>query len=94
MIGCYILFSERLNHFYVGATQEDVNKRIMNHNSHRYGKHRYTATANDWTLFLFIESNDYAQAIRIEKHIKKMKSKTFILNLIKYPEMIDRLKNT
>jgi putative endonuclease len=29
--------------------------------------------------------------MKIEKHIKNMKSKKYILNLKKYPEMIERL---
>ncbi len=32
-----------------------------------------------------------AQALAIEKHIKAMKSKIYIHNLKKYPEMIDKL---
>ncbi len=92
MVGCYIIFSEKLNRFYIGVTQEGVEKRILNHNGHGYGERHYTATTNDWELFLFIESTDYSQAVRIEKHIKKMKSKTFIINLKQYPEIIERLK--
>ena len=92
MIGCYIIFSEKLNRFYIGVTQENVEKRILNHNEHNYGSHRYTAKTNDWEFFLFIDSKDYSQAVRIEKHIKKMKSKAFILNLKKYSELISRLK--
>ena len=86
------MFSKKLNRFYVGATQEDVEKRIQNHNMHVYGNHRYTSTAEDWELFHFIEAQDYSRAIRIERQIKKMKSKTFIMNLKKYPEMVDKLK--
>ena len=93
MIGCYIIFSKKLNRFYIGVTQQGVNERILKHNEHAYGNHRFTAKAEDWELFLFIESDDYKQAVRIEKHIKKMKSATFITNLKKYPELILKLKN-
>jgi len=34
---------------------------------------------------------DYPHAIRMEKHIKKMKSKVFIQNLKKYPELRNKL---
>jgi putative endonuclease len=74
MVGCYILYSNKLQRYYVGVTQEDVEKRIWKHNNHEYGNHRFTAKTNDWELFLFIESNNYGQAVRIEKKIKSMKS--------------------
>ena len=91
MVGCYILFSDKLNKFYIGATQEDVSKRIEKHNQSSYGKHRFTAAADDWHLFLFIPANDYAHAIRLERKIKSMKSVKYIQNLITYPELLDKL---
>ncbi len=93
MPGCYILFSQSLNQFYIGATHEDVVHRIQKHNQGTYGKSKFTSKAKDWVLFLFIECNDYSQAVNIERHIKKMKSKTYITNLAKYPEMILKLKD-
>ena len=91
MIGCYILFSETLNKFYVGATQDDVNSRIEKHNNSTYGTSRYTSVAEDWKLFIFIAVTDYAHAIRIERKIKSMKSSKYIHNLVKYPELIENL---
>ncbi|SHJ58208.1 putative endonuclease [Tangfeifania diversioriginum] len=88
---CYILFSEKLNKFYVGATNDNVEKRLEKHNDHSYGKHRYTAMANDWEVFLSIEANDYPHAIRMERKIKSMKSKIFIRNLKQYPELQSKL---
>ena len=89
---CYILFSEKLKSHYIGASHDDLQTRIVKHNSHEYGDHRYTAKADDWQLVLSIESETYSQAIRIEKHIKNMKSSVYIGNLIKYPEMVLKLK--
>ncbi len=91
MIGCYILFSETLNKFYVGATQDDVDSRIVKHNNSTYGTSRYTSVAKDWKLFLFIAVTDYTHAIRIERKIKSMKSSKYIHNLVKYPELIENL---
>jgi len=88
---CYILFSRKLNKFYVGATNDNVEIRLEKHNDHSYGKNRYTAMANDWQVFLSIEANDYPHAIRIERKIKSMKSKTFIRNLKQYPELQNKL---
>ncbi len=89
---CYILFSEKLNRFYIGACHDDLIIRIEKHNSHDYGSHRYTAKAGDWILFLKIECQTYSEAIRIEKYIKSMKSSTYIKNLRSYPEMVAKLK--
>ena len=91
MIGCYILFSNKLNKFYIGVTQEDILSRIEKHNLRTYGKQRFTAISNDWKLFLFIPTNDYAHAIRIERKIKSMKSAKYIHNLVSFPELIQKL---
>ena len=91
MTGCYILHSQKLNKFYVGATQEDVANRIIKHNSQFYGKNRFTAKADDWILQLFIPSNDYSQAIRIERKIKAMKSAVFIKKIIQDKGLLAQL---
>ncbi|MDO9153854.1 MAG: GIY-YIG nuclease family protein [Paludibacter sp.] len=91
MAGSYIIFSEKLNKFYIGATHEDVSLSIEKHNQSAYGKHKFTATADDWELVLFIPANDFAHAIRIEKKIKSMKSSLYIRNLTKYPNLLEKL---
>ena len=92
MIGCYIIFSEKLKKFYTGSTQDDLEERIKKHNDGSYGGHRYTSTANDWKLYLFIDTRYYKEAVAIERHIKAMKSSIYIKNLKKYPIMIEGLK--
>jgi putative endonuclease len=92
MVGCYIIHSKHLNRFYIGAVQDDLEARILKHNDHIYGKHRFTAKASDWKLFQFIECDSYTQSICIERYIKSMKSSIFIENLSKHPEIINRLK--
>ena len=91
MIGCYIIHSSKLNKFYIGATQEDFTSRIEKHNNGTYGKHRFTAKADDWVLFLFIPTKDYAQAIRIERKIKSMKSAVYIRELASNSEKVQQL---
>ncbi len=91
MCSCYILHSNALGKFYVGATHASVDKRIKKHNEHTYGKHRFTATANDWELFLNIPVNNYAHAVRIERKIKSMKSSRYIRNLKKYHELVEKI---
>lgn len=91
MLGCYILFSQKINKFYIGTTQSDLVERISKHNNGTYGRNHFTAIANDWYLYFFIETTDFAHAIRIERKIKAMKSKKYIENLAKYPEMLKKL---
>ncbi|MFO7827571.1 MAG: GIY-YIG nuclease family protein [Bacteroidales bacterium] len=92
-VACYILFSKKLNKFYVGATHDSVEQRLEKHNEHVYGNQHYTALANDWELFLSLEAEDYSHAIRMERKIKSMKSKIFIKNLKQYPELRKKLIN-
>ncbi len=90
---CYILFSKKLNKFYVGATHDNIEQRLEKHNEHSYGNQHYTSLANDWELFLSLEANDYPHAIRMERKIKSMKSKSYIKNLKQYPELKHKLLN-
>jgi hypothetical protein len=46
----------------------------------------YTPFQQAWVLFLEITCESKTQGLAIEKHIKKMKSRVYIENLIKYPE--------
>ena len=91
MNACYIIFSHKINKFYVGATHQDPQQRLLKHNQGFYGKNRFTAVTNDWELFLIIPACDYAHAIRIERKIKAMKSAKYIRDLKSNPEKIDLL---
>ena len=88
---CYIIFSPSLNKFYVGATQEDPEIRLQKHNASAYGNSKFTAKTSDWLIFLTIQTRSYRQALAIEKHIKSMKSTTYIRNLKQYNEMVIKL---
>ena len=90
MIGCYILHSKAHNKYYIGATQEDPITRLLKHNTKFYGG-TSTSYTSDWEIFLFIECSSYSQALHIERHIKNMKSTTYLINLSKYPAMISKL---
>ena len=89
---CYIIFSPKVNKFYIGASHLDFSLRLFSHNSHKYGKKHFTSIADDWQVYLIIEVENFVQALRIERKIKSMKSKIFIQNLKKYPELIDKIK--
>lgn len=85
----YILYSEKLNRFYTGSTS-NIDIRLDFHKNSE--NHKYTHNANDWLLMFSTECNNKSQMLSIEKHIKQMKSKVYIQNLMKYPEMIEKLK--
>lgn len=92
MAYCYILHSKSLNRFYIGATNVQIDLRIDKHLNHFYGDDSFTAKANDWIIFHTIECDSMEQAVKIEKHIKKMKSKAYINNLVKFPDLSFKLK--
>jgi putative endonuclease len=83
----YILYSKTLNKFYIGATRLNPEVRKERHILYYYGDQKFTSKASDWILYLEIECKTFKQALQIENHIKKMKSKAYIMNLKKYPEM-------
>ncbi|MCY2686643.1 GIY-YIG nuclease family protein [Salinimicrobium sp. TH3] len=91
MATVYILHSKKLNRFYTGYTN-DLDVRMNFHSIAHSNK--FTGKADDWILFLQIECKNKVQALAVERHIKRMKSKVYIENLKKYPEMLAKLKNT
>ena len=86
----YIIHSKSTNRYYTGTT-DSPEKRLIEHNSIKYDN-AYTKAGIPWKLFLVIDSLHSKQAFSIEKHIKSMKSKKYIENLKRYPEMIKKLK--
>jgi len=86
----YILYSEKLSRFYIGFTS-DFETRLEFHKNAE--SHIFTANAEDWVLFLRIPCENKAQGLDIEKHITKMKSKIYIENLHKYPDIILKLQD-
>ncbi len=88
---CYILFSQKLNRFYIGATADSLENRIEKHLSKAFGNHVFSAKANDWQIFFMIPCDTFDHAVRVEQHIKRMKSSVYIRNLAKYPEMIEAI---
>jgi putative endonuclease len=87
----YILYSPTNNLFYTGATTGTVKQRLRRHIEHYY-ENKFTEKIKDWELFLQIECISMKQALLIEGHIKKMKSKVYIINLKNFPPIIEKLK--
>ena len=86
---CYILYSKKLDRYYIGET-EDIDQRLILHNS-GFFKGSYTSKVSDWVIYYFIKCNSREQARAIEYYIKKMKSRKYIENLSKYPEISEKL---
>ena len=92
MIACYILWSQKLDSYYIGITHDGSTNRLQKHNSGFY-HNSYTKITDDWELFIEIKCLSVGHAAKIEKHIKRMKSKQYIKNLKIYPELIEKIKN-
>ncbi|MCD4790779.1 MAG: GIY-YIG nuclease family protein [Bacteroidales bacterium] len=91
MYYCYILYSPSKDTFYVGSTRLSTEQRLERHLSTYYGSMKFTSKFNDWELFHAIACQTFPQAMAIEKHIKKMKSKKYIRNFKLYPELSEKL---
>jgi len=87
----YILYSEKLNKHYIGSTELDPIDRLDQHLTKHFGNAKFTVQASDWEIIYTINCQSIRQARAIESHVKKMKSRTYIQNLIKYPEMTQKL---
>ncbi len=85
----YIIYSKSANCFYAGETV-NVPERVKQHNSGKY-KCAFSKQATDWKLFWTLECKSRVQAMKIEKHIKKMRNRNFYQSLNNYPELSQKL---
>jgi len=85
----YIIYSEKLNRFYIGTT-DHFSERLKKHNE-GYFEDAFSVKGVPWEEFLIIDQLSSSQALKMEKHIKSMKSSTYIRNLKKYSEMVEKL---
>ena len=67
MFSTYILFSKKLNKFYVGQTS-DLEQRIVDHNA---GRSKFTKSGRPWDLVYHMEFNTRSDAIQLESKIKR-----------------------
>ncbi len=74
----YILFSAKLNKYYVGACT-NLQRRLYEHN---IGHSKFTKTGIPWQLMYTEEFGTLQQAKTREYYIKKMKSRSYIEKLI------------
>jgi len=90
MSSVYIIYSLSIDKYYIGSCK-DLTIRMEEHRSKKY-KGSYTRQADDWELFLEIGNLSHSQSLKMEQHIKRMKSRVYVENLRKYPEIIEKLR--
>ncbi|MBN7810853.1 GIY-YIG nuclease family protein [Algoriphagus sp. H41] len=85
----YIIYSKSTDRYYIGQT-EDLGERLSMHNSHFF-THSFTKIASDWELKYALTCRSRSQALRIESHIKKNKSRKYIEDVIRHESIGLRL---
>lgn len=74
----YILYSEKLNKYYIGSSG-DPEKRLYYHN---LGKKGWTKTGVSWKLMFKKGFNDKEEAMSKERYIKRQKDRKYIEKII------------
>jgi putative endonuclease len=87
----YILYSPSRDKYYTGATTITAEIRLERHLENYYDN-KFTEKISDWELYFNIDCDSMKQAMQIEKHIKQMKSKKYMSDLKKFPEILNKLK--
>ena len=75
----YIIFSSKLDKYYVGSTSDEMEERLRKHNSNHKG---FTGGYGDWKVVHIEVFPTNTEALAREKQIKKWKSRKLIENLI------------
>jgi putative endonuclease len=74
----YILYSEKLDKYYIGSTG-DLADRLKKHNRSRSG---YTSMGKPWILVYNESFSNKADALKREKQLKAWKNRERIVSLI------------
>lgn len=85
----YVIQSSKDDSYYIGRTS-NLNERLKFHNATELNT-GITRLRMPCKYFYTLEVGTSSLADKIEKHIKKMKSRKYILNLKKYPEISRKL---
>ena len=85
MFFVYVIYSKKLNRYYVGTT-DCINKRIQQHNADFYSN-SFTSKGIPWILKLTYQTTS-ENAYKLERFIKSMKSKKFIEKIIQNPDIL------
>lgn len=74
----YIIYSSKIDKYYVGSTR-DLEWRLERHN---LGWGKYTKRGIPWKIVYFEKFKIKSEALKREKEIKKMKSRSYVEKLI------------
>ncbi len=86
----YIIQDEETEKFYIGSCL-DLQTRLEQH-LQGISAQAFTVRFKKWRLFYSADGLSYKQARAIEVHIKRMKSKKYIEDLNRYPEILEKLR--
>jgi putative endonuclease len=75
----YIIYSQTKNRYYIGSSK-NIKERLIRHNA---GATKSTKPGRPWSIVYFEKFESKSDAIKREFHLKRMKSKIFIENLIR-----------
>ncbi|MBP2284174.1 putative endonuclease [Flavobacterium sp. CG_23.5] len=87
----YIIYSKKLDRYYIGTTDK-VEVRLHEHNS-RFYSDSYTAKGIPWVLNLSFECESSENAYKLEKFLKRMKSRVFLEKVIIDPDILLDIQN-
>lgn len=85
----YIIYSTSLDKFYVGTT-DNVERRLIEHNSKEY-LNSFTCKGVPWVLKLSYLCDSSEKAYKLERFIKRMKSRKFIIKIIDDKKILDAI---
>ena len=84
----YFLYSSNSDIYYVGESA-DVHLRLLFHN--HLSANSFTAKHRPWTILKAVDVNSRSRARKIERYIKKRKSRKFIEDIIHQQHVLDNL---
>jgi putative endonuclease len=79
MFCVYIIYSNKIDQYYIGQT-ENLENRLYRHTN---SGSKSTKKANDWVIKYTEEFSTRSLAMKREAEIKRKKSRSYIENLIK-----------
>ena len=90
MAAVYMLYSKSADRYYIGYSK-NLKLRLEYHHFKEF-PNSFTSKYKDWELFYSIDNLSPGTAVKIERHFKRMKSRVYLENLKKYPDISMKLQ--